>query len=165
MGLGINLSDYHKFNFVLKSGINLAEILNPVTNQTANIVKICSLLFSIKSEIDNVRYLSGALAEALKDVKLNDEIIQAKFNKVVSYLNFINSFIGAKLKLEYDAKFFAGEWAKEAEKKVEGSEDLKTKKNGAQMMSMGIGQSLVAPMIAGFGMTDTVNALDVYSIS
>ena len=31
------------------------------------------LLFSIKSETENVRYLSGALAEALKDVKLNDE--------------------------------------------------------------------------------------------
>ena len=32
MGLGINLSDYHKSNFVLKSGINLAEILIPVAN-------------------------------------------------------------------------------------------------------------------------------------
>jgi hypothetical protein len=117
MGLGINLSEYHKFNFALKSGINLAEILNPAADQTANLVKICSLLFSIKSETENVRYLSGALAEALKDVKLNDEKIQAKFNKVVGYLNFINSFIGAKLKLEYDAKVLAGEGAKEAEKK------------------------------------------------
>ena len=165
MGLGINLSEYHKFNFALKSGINLAEILNPAADQTANLVKICSLLFSIKSETENVRYLSGALAEALKDVKLNDEKIQAKFNKVVGYLNFINSFIGAKLKLEYDAKVLAGEGAKEAEKKAGGSEDLKTKISGAQMMAMGMGQQMVAPMIASFGMTDTVKVLDLDSIS
>ena len=159
MGLGINLSEYHKFNFALKSGINLAEILNPAADQTA------SLLFSIKSETENVRYLSGALAEALKDVKLNDEKIQAKFNKVVGYLNFINSFIGAKLKLEYDAKVLAGEGAKEAEKKAGGSEDLKTKISGAQMMAMGMGSSYVAPMIANLGMTDTVKALDLDSFS
>jgi hypothetical protein len=165
MGLGINLSEYHKFNFALKSGINLAEILNPAADQTANLVKICSLLFSIKSETENVRYLSGALAEALKDVKLNDDKIQAKFNKVVGYLNFINSFIGAKLKLEYDAKVLAGEGAKEAEKKAGGSEDLKTKISGAQMMAMGMGQQMVAPMIASTGMTDTVKALDLDSIS
>ena len=165
MGLGINLSEYHKFNFALKSGINLAEILNPAADQTANLVKICSLLFSIKSETENVRYLSGALAEALKDVKLNDDKIQAKFNKVVGYLNFINSFIGAKLKLEYDAKVLAGEGAKEAEKKAGGSEDLKTKISGAQMMAMGMGQQMVAPMIANFGMTDTVKALDLDSFS
>ena len=165
MGLGINLSEYHKFNFALKSGINLAEILNPAADQTANLVKICSLLFSIKSETENVRYLSGALAEALKDVKLNDEKIQAKFNKVVGYLNFINSFIGAKLKLEYDAKVLAGEGAKEAEKKAGGSEDLKTKISGAQMMAMEMGQQMVAPMIESFGMTDTVKVLDLDSIS
>jgi hypothetical protein len=165
MGLGINLSEYHKFNFALKSGINLAEILNPAADQTANLVKICSLLFSIKSETENVRYLSGALAEALKDVKLNDEKIQAKFNKVVGYLNFINSFIGAKLKLEYDAKVLAGEGAKEAEKKAGGAEDLKTKISGAQAMAMGMGSSMVAPMISSFGMIDTVKALDLDSFS
>lgn len=39
--------------------------------------------------------------------------------KLFGYLNFINSFIGAKLKLEYDAKVLAGEGAKEAEKRLE----------------------------------------------
>ena len=165
MNLGIDLTDYHKFNFALKSGINLAEILNPAADQSANLVKICSLLFSIKSETENVRYLSGALAEALKDVKLNNEKIQAKFNKVVGYLNFINSFIGAKLKLEYDAKVLAGEGAKEAEKKAGGSEDLKMKISGAQQMAMGMGSQMVAPMIATMGFADTIKALDLDSIS
>ena len=77
--LGINPSEYHKFNFALKSGINLGELFDPNADQTKNFAKICSVIFSIKSETDNVRYLSGALAEALKDVKLTDEKIQKKF--------------------------------------------------------------------------------------
>ncbi len=165
MDLGIDLTEYHRFNFAIKSGINLAEIFDPNADQTANFAKICSLIFSIKSETDNVRYLSGALAEALKDVKLADENIQKKFDKFVGYLNFINSFIGAKLNLEYDAKVLAGEGAKEAEKMTGGAEGLKTKISGTQQMAMGMGQNMVAPMIGQFGMTDTVKALDLDTIS
>ena len=67
--------------------------------------------------------------------------------------------------MEYDAKVLAGEGAKEAEKTAGGSEDLKTKISGAQMMAMGMGSSYVAPMLANFGMTDTVKALDLDSFS
>ena len=163
--LGIDPSEYHKFNFALKSGINLGELFDPNADQTKNFAKICSVIFSIKSETDNVRYLSGALAEALKDVKLTDENIQKKFDKCVGYLNFINSFICAKLKLEYDANVLAGEGAKEAEKMTGGAEGLKNKISGTQQIAMGMSQQMIAPMIAGFGMTDTVKAIDLDCIS
>jgi hypothetical protein len=163
--LGIDPSEYHKFNFALKSGINLSELFDPNTDQTKNFAKICSVIFSIKSETDNVRYLSGALAEALKDVKLTDEKIQKKFDKCVGYLNFINSFICAKLKLEYDANVLAGEGAKEAEKMSGGAEGLKFKIKGAQDMVMGMSQGMIAPMINTMQMTDTVKAIDLDTIS
>jgi hypothetical protein len=163
--LGINPSEYHKFNFALKSGINLGELFDPNADQTKNFAKICSVIFSIKSETDNVRYLSGALAEALKDVKLTDEKIQKKFDKFVGYLNFINSFICAKLKLEYDANVLAGEGAKEAEKMTGGAEGLKTRINGTQQMAMGMSQQMIAPMIESFGMTETVKVMDLDTIS
>ena len=165
LDLGISFSDYHKFNFALKSGINLAEIFDPNADPAANLVKICSFIFSIKSESENVRYLCTALGEALKDVKLNDEAIQKKFDKVVGYINFINSFIGCKLKLEYDANVLAGEGAKEAEKMSGGSEGLKTKVAGYQQMAMGMVQGMIVPMIASFGMTDTAKVLDLDYIS
>ena len=163
--LGIDPSEYHKFNFALKSGINLGELFDPNADQTKNFAKICSVIFSIKSETDNVRYLSGALAEALKDVKLTDEKIQKKFNKCVGYLNFINSFICAKLKLEYDANVLAGEGAKEAEKLTGGAEGLKTKIIGTQQIAMGMSQQMIAPMIDSFGMTETVKVMDLDTIS
>ena len=165
LDLGISFSDYHKFNFALKSGVNLAEIFDPNADPTANLVKVCSLIFSIKSESENVRYLCQALGEALKDVKLNDEKIQAKFDKVVGYINFINSFIGCKLNLEYDANVLAGEGAKEAEKATGGAEGLKAKVAGTQQMAMGMVQQMVVPMIASSGMADTVKVLDLDCIT
>ena len=165
LDLGISFSDYHKFNFALKSGVNLAEIFDPNVDPAANLVKICSMIFSIKSESENVRYLCAALGEALKDVKLNDEKIQKKFDKVVGYINFINSFIGCKLKLEYDANVLAGEGAKEAEKMSGGSEGLKNKIAGYQQMAMGMVQGMIVPMINTFGVADTAKVLDLDYIS
>ena len=163
--LGIDPSEYHKFNFSLKSGIDLGELFDPNADQTKNFAKICAVIFSIKSETDNVRYLSGALAEALKDVKLNDEEIQKKFNKCVGYLNFINSFITAKLRLEYDPNVLAGEGAKEAEKISGGAENLKYQIKGAQDAVMGMSQGMIAPMINSLQMTDTVKGMDLDTIS
>ena len=165
LDLGISFSDYHKFNFALKSGVNLAEIFDPNADPAANLVKVCSIIFSIKSESENVRYLCAALGEALKDVKLNDEKVQKKFEKVVGYINFINSFIGCKLKLEYDANVLAGEGAKEAEKMSGGSEGLKNKIAGYQQMAMGMVQGFIVPMIENFGMTETAKVLDLDYIS
>ena len=165
LDLGLDFTEFHKFNFALKSGVNLAEIFDPNADPTANFVKICSIIFSIKSETENVRYLCTALGEALKDVKLNDEKIQKKFDKFVGYLNFINSFIGAKLKLEYDANVLAGEGAKEAEKATGGAEGLKTKIVGTQQAAMGFVQGVIVPMLATFGMTDTAKVLNLDYIS
>ena len=78
-----------------------------IKSESENVRYLCAALGEalkdVKSESENVRYLCAALGEALKDVKLNDEKVQKKFDKVVGYINFINSFIGCKLKLEYDA--------------------------------------------------------------
>jgi hypothetical protein len=161
LDLDLDFTEFHKFNFALKSGIDLGEIFDPNADPSANFVKICSIIFSIKSETENVRYLCTALGEALKDVKLNDDEIQKKFDKFVGYLNFINSFIGAKLKLEYDANVLAGEGAKEAEKATGGAEGLKTKIAGTQQAAMGFVQGMLVPMLATFGMIDTAKVLDL----
>ena len=165
MSLGINPAEYHKFCFALKSGINLAQLFDPTADQAANFTKISSVIFSIKSETDNVKYLTQALGEALKDVKLSDEKIQKKFDKFVGYLNFINSFIGVKLNIEYDANVLAGEGAKEAEKQTGGAEGLKAKISQSQQMAMGMGQGMIIPMLTQLGMADTVKVIDLDCIS
>ena len=93
LNLGIDITKYHKFNLILKSGINLFELFTK--QEEINIVfqKIYSIIFTIKSETNNVKYLSSAFIEAMKAVKLDNEILQKKFDKLIGFLNLINSFI------------------------------------------------------------------------
>ena len=46
LDLGLDFTEFHKFNFALKSGVNLAEIFDQNADPTANFVKICSIIFS-----------------------------------------------------------------------------------------------------------------------
>ena len=165
MDLGLDISEYHKFNIAFKTGINLAEIFDPNEDQSANLIKICSLLFSIKSETNNMRYLLIAFAEALRDVKINDENIQKKYNKFIGFLNFINLFAGGKFHLEYDAKIFAGESAKEAEKMTGVGKGLETKIAAIQQLTIGMAQGFLIPMIIQFGMAEAVKSIDLDCIT
>ena len=124
-----------------------------------------SIIFSIQNKKKNCRYLLIALSEALKDVKINDKEIQKQFDKFINFLRFLNSFNGNKIKVEYDAKILAGEGAKEAEKMVGGSENLKSKIIGIQQMTVGIVKQMIVPMISNFALEEKVKATDLDKIS
>ena len=154
--LGINISEYHKFNIVLKSGINFIEFfdLNAVPDEI--LYKIFSVIFEIKSETDNFKYLVQALGEALKDVKLNDKKIQKKLDKFVGFLMFINLFIEFKLILEYDANTLA----KEEEK-----QKFKTKILQTQQMTIGMAQGFAIPMLMQLELVEAIKSIDFDYIS
>ena len=59
----------------------------------------------------------------------------------------------------------AGEGAKEAEKMVGGSENLKSKISGTQQITIGMVKNLIVPIISTFGLKDTVKATDLDKIS
>ena len=78
---------------ILKSGINLFELF--IKQEEINIVfqKIYSIIFTIKSETNNAKYLSSAFIEAMKAIKLDNEILQNKFDKLIINLDKILLFI------------------------------------------------------------------------
>ena len=154
--LGINISEYHKFNIVLKSGINFIEFFEPNPVPDEILYKIFSVIFEIKSETDNFKYIIQALGEALKDVKLSDKNIQEKFDKFVGFLMFINLFIEFKLILEYDANTLA---------KKEEKQKFKTKILQNQQMAIGMVQSFVIPIVTQFGMIELIKSIDLDYIS
>ena len=165
MSLGINISEYHKFNIVLKSGINFIEFFDPNPVPDEILYKIFSVIFEIKSETDNFKYIVQALGEALKDVKLSDKNIQEKFDKFVGFLIFINLFIEGKLILEYDANVLTGYTAKDLEKQTGGKEGLKEKILQTQQMAIGMVQSFVIPIVTQFGMIELIKSIDLDYIS
>ena len=149
MDLGIDFTEYHKFNFALKSRITLEEYFNPNINLDSFYLKLYSLLLTIKSDNENIKYLCGALIEALKEIKLDDERIQKKLNKLYVFLSLINSFIGAKIKFEYDAHVLA----EENEKKNDAKNSSDTIK-----LIIAITRSIIIPMIKNFGLVDVIRA-------
>ena len=71
--LGIDLTEYHKFNLIFKSGLNLIELFDQIEDINTILEKIYSLIFSIKSETNNIKYIINALIEAIKYIKFDNE--------------------------------------------------------------------------------------------
>ena len=157
MDLGLDFTEYHKFDFDLKSGLDIEEFFNLSSDPNSIFLKIFTILLSIKSDNENIKYLCGALIEALKDVKLDDKAMEEKLNKFFGYLNFINSFIGTKLKLEYDARVLA--------RKVSKHNKFQAKISGFHMMTIGLTKQLLIPNIILLGLMNLVKAINIDCIS
>ena len=158
MDLGLDFTEYHKFDFDLKSGLDIEEFFNPSSDQNSIFLKIFTILLSIKTDNENIKYLCGALIEALKDVKLNNKSMEKKLNKFFGYLNFINSFIGTKLKLEYDARVLARKVSKH-------NNQYQPKISEFHMMTIGLTKQLLIPNIIQYGLEDLVKAINIDCIS
>ena len=158
MDLGLDFTEYHKFDLDLKSGLDLEEFFNPSSDPNSIFLKIFTILLSIKSDNENIKYLCRALIEALKDVKLDDKAMEEKLNKFFGYLNFINSFIGTKLKLEYDARVFTRKVSKH-------NKQFQEKIFSHQSKAVESTKQLLIPIIISFGLKDFIKAINIDCIS
>lgn len=84
LDLGIDLSEYHKFNFTFKSGVDLSKLFAD-TPDLKQLADVFSILISVKSTGENVKYLAGALSEAIKVVDLKDEKLKKKKKKLLDF--------------------------------------------------------------------------------
>ena len=166
LDLGVDLSEYHKFYFGLKTGADLGKIYTEGGNPSDDLIsEIMNILVSVKSSGENVKYLATALTAAFKDVKLDDEKKQKKLEKFLGFLNLVNVFIGAKLKFEYDAKVLKGAGDKAVEKLPGGQEGFKKQLSGYHEMAKQTGANLAKPAIEGMGFAGALKALNLDSLS
>ena len=163
LDLGIDLAEFHKFYFALKTGADLGKIYAEGANPSDELItELLNVLVSVKSSGENVKYLASALVTALKDVKLNNEKYQKKLEKMLGFLNLVNAFISGSVKFEYDAKVLKGE----GEKSVPGgAEGFKRQLSGFHGQATVGGQQMAKPMLEGFGLLDTIKLLNLDSIS
>jgi hypothetical protein len=166
LDLGVDLSEYNKFYFGLKTGADLGKIYTEGGNPSDELIsEIFNVLLKIDSSGENVKYLSTALIAAFKDVKLADEKKQKKLQKFLGFLNLVNVFIGAKLKFEYDAKVLKGAGDKAVEKLEGGQEGFKKQLSGYHDMAKNAGASVAKPAIEGMGFGGALKALNLDSFS
>ena len=166
LDFGIDLSEYQKFYFGLKTGADLGKLYAEGGNPSDDLIsEIFNVFLSVKSSGENVKYLTTALIAAFKDVKLEDEKKKKKLEKFLGFLNLVNVFIGAKLKFEYDAKVLKGEGDKAAEKLPGGQEGLKKQLSGYHDMAKNMGSQMAKPAVEGLGFSGALKALNLDSIS
>ena len=162
LDLGIDISEYHKFKASFKTDIDLNQLFAENIDVIQISAKALSLLFSLKGDSSNIKYLTGAFGAALKDVKLNNEKYQKKFDKVVSYLNVINAFIGAHLKLEFDGKELAGTGSTVGKDKLGVFNQTLA---GYQNMAKQMLPAMIKPHLEKFGLVEPVKSADFDEIS
>ena len=166
LDLGVDLSEYNKFYFGLKTGADLGKIYTEGGNPSDELIsEIFNVLLKIDSSGENVKYLSTALIAAFKDVKLTDEKKQKKLQKFLGFLNLVNVFIGAKLKFEYDAKVLKGAGDKAVEKLPGGQEGFKKQLSGYHDMAKNAGTQMAKPAIENLGFGNSLKALNLDSFS
>ena len=166
LDLGIDLAEFHKFYFALKTGADLGKIYSEGANPSDELItELLNVLVSVKSSGENVKYLASALVAALKDVKLNNEKYQKKLEKMLGFLNLVNAFISGSVKFEYDAKVLKGEGEKSVEKLPGGAEGFKRQLSGYHTMATGAGQGMLKPAVEGMGLTNTLKSLNLDTIS
>ena len=166
LDLGVDLSEYHKFYFGLKTGADLGKLYAEGGNPSDELIsEIFNVLVSVKSTGENLKYLSTALIAAFKDVKLEDEKKKKKLEKFLGFLNLVNVFIGAKLKFEYDAKVLKGAGDKAVEKLPGGQEGFKKQLSGYHDMAKQTSTNLAKPAIEGMGFGGALKALNLDCLS
>ena len=167
LDLGIDLAEYHNFRFELKTGADLGKIYDQGQNPSDELLsEILNLLIYVKSSGENIKYLSTALLTAFKDVKIEgDAKKQKKLEKFLGILNLVNVFIGAKVKLEYDANTLKSEGEKEVEKLQGGTEGFKKQLSGYHAMATGMGQNAIKPAVEEMGFGTALKALNLDCIS
>ena len=169
LDLDIDLAEYHNFRFDLKTGADLGKIYDQGQKPSDELLsEILNLLIYVKSSGENIKYLSTALLTAFKDVKIEgDAKKQKKLEKFLGILNLVNVFIGAKVKLEYDANTLKSEGDKEVEKLQGGTEGFKNQLSAIHGMAIGMGQNVLKTAVdaAGFGTALKALNLDCISIA
>ena len=162
LDLGIDISEFHNFKVSFKSDIDLNEILAENVDAAKLGAKALSLVLSIKGCSQNLKYLTTAVGKALKEVKLNNEKFQKKFDKIVNYLSVINAFIGAEFKLEFDGKELAGTGSSASPEQVGVVNQSLT---GYQKMLKETGPQMLKEPLAKFGLVEPVKSADFDEIS
>ena len=97
----IDVTNYHNFKISLKSEADIKNFFAENIDIMQLLVKVCSLILSIKANFEDVKYLTTSY----KNIKFDDEETQKNFDEFAGYLMMINAFIGTHFKFEFDGKY------------------------------------------------------------
>jgi len=104
LDFGIDICEYHNIDFILKTNLDMNQIASDKFDPNGFLFDLLSILIYFNSSGKNIRYLTNAFKEGLKEVKLRNKFIQKRFDELIAFLDILNSFHGSKIKFKYDPK-------------------------------------------------------------
>lgn len=155
LNLGLDISEYHNFNLSLKSDFIPGEFFDKPAEELIN--KGLQVAFKVNGSTKNVKYLVAATLSGLKAVTISNKKMQAKFDKGIQFLSFINSFVESSFKFEFDAKELAAKGI-ETSKAVAGG-DVNQQFEGLKMMLQGTGKDMVKTPLEQQGMLEVAKGI------
>jgi hypothetical protein len=158
LDLGIDMSEYHNFKAGFKSEFKPDEFFTLKIEEL--VVKALQFVLSAKGESTNFRYILTALIEALKEIKLQKN--QEKLDKIVSYLDGLNSFVSFLLEFKFDAKELSGSGLEIAKAK---GFDISAKFEQFRIVLNGLIDQFVKPTLTSMGLIDAAKVADVDEIN
>lgn len=159
LDLGLSASDFHTFNASFKSEFRPDEFFTASIEDLA--LKALQLIFSVKSDSTNLRYILTSAIKALKEIKLSNAKFQSKLEKHVEKINVLNAFVSFVLNLEFDAKELCG--AGLAASKVKGF-DVNTMFEALRAGAVAFIETKVVTKLKELALVDTAKASDIDEI-
>ena len=102
LDLGLDISEFQIFKNSFKSEFIPEQIFTIPCEELA--LKPLQLILLIKGESTNARYILTSLIKALKEVKLDNDKFQTKFEKHFEKLNALNKFVLLAFNFNFDSK-------------------------------------------------------------
>ena len=146
--LYINLSEYFKFHFNIKTEIDFNHLFKNSSDDY--ISKLLNIFISTKLSGKNLKYLLKSTVSALKTLKLKNEGFK---NKLIQLIYLITFLIGINLKLEYDIA------------NIEYKDDSINIVKGYINMASSLSQNLIRPFINGTGLSKLITLINLDSFS
>ena len=162
LDLGLDISNYHKFNACFKSEFCPDEFFKLPIEELS--LKALQLVLSIKGESQGVRQILTALIKALKEVKLSNEKFQKKLDQHVSHLSGLNAFLSFVFNFEFDAKELCGAGLSASKDALKGI-DINKKFQDFRAQIEGMGANMIKPVLEQYGLVESAKATDVDEIS
>ena len=149
--LCVNLSEYIKFLFNIKTDINLNDLLNNSSEEY--ISKLFNVFVNTKLSGANLKYLFNSIITSLEELKLKTVKKERDRTRLIGLINLIMFFIGIKLKVEYDAGFFKS------------NRDSIRTLIGYKSMLVGLMENAFRPIMEGMGFRDLFKLINFDCIS
>lgn len=163
VGLGLDMSEYQKFDCYFKSGFCPDDFFNLPIEELS--LKVIEFAIKISSDSTGIRQIISACIQALKGINLANAQFQKKLEEHIEKLNMLNAFVSLVFSFEFDAKELCAQGLKAASETILKGVDINKRLEEVRQQIIGMGQNVIKPWLEAQNLVDAVKAVNVDEVN